>query len=142
MIRYGVLWFFVATLIQLGVGSWFLLSLRSEVMMMFMGGDSVATGLFVVALACALGSLALMLMGYASSHPVAKVVAGVILITITVMCMVLMRDIVRNAYLDRYFDPSRYPVEPQTGVIILFFLLLAVGLGVVGYMVRKVVTAR
>lgn len=88
------------------------------------------------------GSLAWMLLGFVSAKPMSKVVTGIALITPTVICMVLIRDVVRDAYLDRYFDASRFPVETQTGVIILFFFFLIVGLGVLGYMVRKVASAR
>ena len=107
-----------------------------------MGGDSVATMIFIVALACALASLALMLFGLASSNPAWKVIASMALIVVTIVCMVLIRDIVRSTYLDQYFDASKFSVQPQTGVIILFLLLLLVGLGVIGYMVKKVVAPR
>lgn len=141
-IRYGILWFVIATLVQFGVGSWFFLSLPRGVMLLFLGGDGFATGIFIAALVCALGSLAWMLVGYVSPNPISKVVTGIVLTTLTVICMVLMRDVVRDAYLERYYDPSRFPVDPQTGVIILFFVLLSIGLGVIGYMVKKVVSTR
>ena len=139
-IRYGAVWFVVATLLQFAVGSWFLLSLPPEIKHLFMGDDGFATVIFVVALTCALASLALMLVGYHSAEPTSKVVASIVLITI--ICMVFMRDIVRDAYLDRYFDASKFSVEPQTSVIFLFFFLLLIGLGVIGYMLKKVATTR
>jgi hypothetical protein len=141
-IRYGVLWFIIATLLQLVVGSWFFFNLPQGVRTMFMGDDGLATTIFVAALVFALASLALMLGGLASANPRWKIIVGIVLITFTVICMVLMRDIVRSAYLGGYFDVGRFSVEPQTGVIVLFFLLLVGGLGVVGYMIKKVVTAR
>jgi hypothetical protein len=142
VIRYGLLWFIIATLLQLGVGSWFFLSLPQAVRTMFMGGDGVATAILVVALVCAVASIALMLIGFGSSNPVWKVIAGIVLITLTIICMVLIRDLVRSAYLERYFDASRFSVEPQTGVIVLFFLLLLGGLGIIGYMMKKLLVAR
>jgi hypothetical protein len=83
-----------------------------------------------------------MVTGYASPSPSRKVIAGIVLITSTIICMVIMRDLVRGVYLERYFDANKFSVEPQTGVIVLFFLLLVGGLGVVGYMIKKVVAAR
>jgi hypothetical protein len=141
-IRYGVLWFIIATLLQLLVGSWFLLSLPNAVRAMFTGADAFATAVFVVALVCAFASIALMVAGFASSNPGWKLIAGIVLITLTIICMVIMRDLVRGVYLARYFDATKFSVEPQTGVIVLFFLLLLGGLGVIGYMVRKVVAAQ
>jgi hypothetical protein len=141
-IRYGGLWFVAATLLQLGVGSWFFLSLPQTVRMMFMGGDGIATTIFVAALVFALASLALMLAGLASPEPTWKIIVGIVLIMFTVICMVLIRDIARSAYLGRYFDAGRFSLEPQTSVIVLFFLLLVGGLGVIGYMIKKVIAAR
>ncbi len=142
IIRYGVLWFVIPTALQLGVGSWFFLSLPHDVRHLFVGGDGFATGIFLIALGSALLSLALMLVGYASNEPSSKVISGIVLISITIICMVVMRDIVRDAYLGRYFDPNKFSVEPQTVVILLFFLLLLLGLGIIGYMLRKVLAAR
>jgi len=141
-IRYGVLWFVIATFLQLFVGLWFLLSLPEAVRMIFMGGDDLATVVFVVALVCAFASIALMMVALTTSNPSWKLIAGFALITLTIICMVVMRDFVRGVYLERYFDASKFSVEPQTGVIVLFFLLLVGGLGVVGYMMKKVVAAR
>lgn len=141
-IRYGGLWFVTATLLQLGVGSWFFVSLPQAVRATFMGGDGLATTVLVAALACALASLALMLAGMASANPAWKVILGIVLIAFTVICMVVIRDIARSAYLVRYIDASRFSMIPQTNVIVLFFLLLVSGVGVIGYMIKKVVAAR
>jgi hypothetical protein len=141
-VRYGLLWFIIATLVQLGIGTWFFLTLPEAVKAMFMGGDGFATLVFVVALTCAVGSLAFMLIGLVSAKPYWKVLTGIVLISLTVICMVLVRDIVRSAYLQGYFDASRFSIAPQTGVIILFFFLLVGGVGVIGYMLRKVAASR
>jgi hypothetical protein len=141
-VRYGLLWFIIATLVQLGVGTWFFLTLPETVRMMFMGGDGFATLVFSVALTCAIGSLVFMLLGLMSAKPFWKALTGIVLISLTVICMVLVRDIVRSAALQGYFDASRFSVAPQTGVIILFFFLLLAGLGVIGYMLKRVAASR
>jgi hypothetical protein len=141
-VRYGVLWFIAATLVQLVIGSWFFLSLPHAVSVVFMGGDAFATAVFAIALVCAFASLVMMFIGLASSNPAWKLTTGIVLIALTIICMVIIRDFVRSAYLERYFDATRFSVQPQTGVIVLFFLLLVGGLGVIGYMIRKVVAAR
>ncbi|MGA9364798.1 MAG: hypothetical protein WBW16_10550 [Bacteroidota bacterium] len=141
-IRYGVLWFIIATLLQFVVGAWFFLSLPHAVRVVFMGGDGFATAVFALALVCAFASLVMMVIGFASSNPAWKLITGIVLIALTIICMVIIRDFVRGAYLERYFDATKFSVEPQTGVIVLFFLLLVGGLGVIGYMIRKVVAAR
>lgn len=141
-IRYGVLWFVIATLLELVVGSWFFLSLPHAVRAVFLGGDGFATAVFALALVCALASLVMMLIGFASSNPSWKLITGIIFISLTIICMVIVRDFVRSAYLERYFDASKFSVDPQTGVILLFFLLLVGGFGVIGYMIRKVLVSQ
>jgi hypothetical protein len=141
-VRYGLLWFVIATFVQLGVGTWFFLTLPEAVKALFMGGDGFATLVFSIALTCAVGSLAFMIIGLVSAKPYWKVLTGIVLISLTVICMVLVRDILRSASLQGYFDASRFSVAPQTGVIILFFFLLLAGLGVIGYMLRKVAASR
>jgi hypothetical protein len=141
-VRYGILWFVGPTVLQLGVGSWFFLNLPDEVSHLFLGGSGFATGVFLTAMACALLSVVLMLIGYGAKAPSSKVISGVVLIAITLVCMVIMRDLVRDAYLGQYYDPTKFTVEPQTGVIIIFVALLLVGLGIVGYMLKKVVASR
>jgi hypothetical protein len=141
-IRYGVLWFIIATLLQFVVGSWFLLSLPNAVRAIFMGADAFATAVFALALVCSFASLVVMVIGFVSSSPTWKLITGIVLIALTIICMIIIRDSVRSAYLERYFDAGRFSVDPQTGVIVLFLLLLVCGLGVIGYMIRKVVAAR
>jgi hypothetical protein len=64
------------------------------------------------------------------------------MVLVTVALMVVMRDMVRTASLNPYFQLSRLQVSPQTGVIIVFLLTFAGGLATLVWMLRKVAQGR
>ncbi len=136
-IRYGVRWFLYPTLLQIAVGSWFLLSLRRDVGLKFMGGDPVATMYFVIGLSFLIIAIVLMFLALNAERPQWLASAGIGSTTVVLLMMTLMRDFVRDAYLKPYFDASRFSVQPQTAVLVLFIVLLLVSLAVITWMVRK-----
>lgn len=136
-VRYGIKWFLFPTLLQLGVGSWFLLSLRREVMTQFMGGDPTATTYLVVGLSFVVIAVLLMSLALFAEKPKGWALAGIGSTAVVIVMMSLMRDFVRDAYLKPYFRPSEFSVQPQTTVLILFVVLLIIALGLVAWMVRK-----
>ncbi len=44
-----------------------------------------------------------------------------------IVAMSIMRDILRDAYLKPYYDPSKIPVQTQTSVLALFLGLFVCG---------------
>jgi len=50
--------------------------------------------------------------------------------------MVLIRDMVRTAYLKPYFSLSDLKLEPQYSPMILFLVTLIAGIGLIGYMLK------
>jgi hypothetical protein len=140
-VKYGVLWFTIATIIQMAVGIWFLLSLPREVMMLFMGQNMLATILLGLGILLPVISMMLLILAAKSEKPRALAVSGISVLALTLIVMVIMRDIVRDGYLAGKFDLFDRVVDPQWGVIAVFAVILVLGLSVVGYMIRSVVTA-
>ncbi len=132
--REGLAWFSWATLAQVAVGVWFLLSLPQDIMLMFMGGESLHTAIFMLGLAGVALSLTFSFKG--RLWPTVGSLLG------TVVFMVLMRDLVRQAYLDPYFHPSEVSVDPQYLPLYLFIIILIIGLVVVGYMLKLAYEAK
>ncbi|NCC25644.1 MAG: hypothetical protein EOM25_10695 [Deltaproteobacteria bacterium] len=124
----GMKWFSFATVAQLAVGIWFLLALPQDVMLMFMGGNGTATALFMAGLILA---ALLLLFGFQN-----KVWPSLYTFLGTVVVMVLMRDLVRTAYLKGYFNPAELMVKPEYGPMVLFVVILLVGLAAVVYMLK------
>jgi hypothetical protein len=126
--RNGLRWFTAATAFQVLLGFWFLFSLPRAVSSFFLGGDGWGTGLLILALALAAAAL---FAGYkAKLKPAVGFTAG------TILLMVLVRDLARQAYLSPYFHPSSLPVIPQTSPLVFFLVTLVIGLAVVVYMLK------
>jgi len=124
----GLKWFSNATLIQLLVGFWFLLSLPDEVMTRFMGERLPDTLLFMAALT---GVVLSLFFGFNS-----RLVPATLSLFGTVVLMALVRDLVRQAYLDPFFHVSSLRVVPQYSPLAVFLGCLVLGLFVVVWVLR------
>ena len=54
----------------------------------------------------------------------------------TVLLMILVRELARQAYLAPWFHPADLPVAPQWSPMLLFFAVLVAGVAVVVSMLR------
>lgn len=128
-IRIGMQCFSWLTLLQVVVGTWFLLTLSPEVMQRFMGGDTVSTALLALGIVLALATL---VAGFRRN------VLLTLWLTLPLLyVMSFMRDSVRSGYLAPYFDPARVPVTIQWSPLILFFVSLVAGLAVIVWMLSR-----
>lgn len=131
-IERGLRWFVYATLVQIVIGFWFQMSLPREIMLLFMGKSSLHTGLFMVSLILVVGTLFLGI-----KQRVWPTTACAVLL---VALMILMRDLVRTAYLDPHFKLSQLEVLGQYSPLLAFLIALGIGLGLVGYVLWLVRT--
>jgi hypothetical protein len=141
LVRRWSLVFGAATGMQILLGLWFLLSLPHSVALYFLSNGLGAT-VFGSALLFALAAMILILVGGYTSRPAPLVHAGFGLTIITVALMVVMRQMVRTAYLHPYAQPESLAIAPQTGIILLFFVLFVLGLATVGYILRLLARAK
>ena len=128
LIAKGMTYFTYATAIQILIGFWFLLALPKKIMMVFMGGSSYGTILLLLGLV--LGFVALYT-GYKK-----QVIMASIITLVTIIAMIFMRDLVRIAYLEPYFQLSDLVVEPEYSPLIFFLVTFAIGLALIGYMLK------
>lgn len=133
-VRLGMQLFSWLTLLQLLMGTWFLVSLPTDVMHRFMGGESLATLLLVLGLFLAVGSL---ILGFKQKF---MATAGLVLPLVYVMSF--MRDSVRIASLAPYFDSSKTPVNVQWSPLILFLVTLIIGLLLIAWMVSRLMNLK
>jgi hypothetical protein len=117
-----------ATIVQIVVGLWFLLSLKNEIMLQFMGGNPVATAVFLVGFLSGIGAVATSFSG--------KYRPTLIQTGIALLAMVLTRDNLRTMYLQGTFDPASLQLSPQYGVLALFVVILLAGLASVAWMLK------
>ncbi|MGE4291195.1 MAG: hypothetical protein AB7E32_03195 [Desulfovibrio sp.] len=124
----GMKWFFRATLVNLLVGVWFLMSLPQPIMLKFMGASPLATALLLAGLAGALGLV------WAGLRQ--KPLAAAVLTVLTVVFMAITRHNLRAFYLDPWFKSSELPITGEYSTLMLFLFFLAVGLPCVVWMIR------
>jgi len=128
MISSGMKWFSYATLAQIIIGFWFAVALPNHIILLFLGGSRLGTLLFFSGLAGAGAAL------YFGFNKRVWPSAGTVVFTVVVM--VLIRDMVRTAYLEPYFALSDLKVETQYSPMILFLITLMAGIGLIGYMLK------
>ena len=141
LVRRSSIVFAGTTVLQFLIGMWFLMSLPRNVALIFFR-DGVGVSVFGVALLATLAATILLLVGGTAKEPSPMIHAGFGMVLITVALMVVMRDMVRTAYLQPYFQLSRLQVSPQTGIIIVFLLTFVGGLATLVWMLRKVAQGR
>lgn len=127
--KLGIKTFTVLTGFQLASGFIFLLSLPRKIMLLFLGGNSLATLLFLVALVFVISALAAGVKGrlFLSAGLAIPVVYG----------MASIRSLVRAAYLAPDFALDLLEVSPQYSPMFLFFGVLIAGIAAVGWLLRQ-----
>ena len=141
LIAQGSSLFTGTTLLNFGVGFWFLVKLPGPVRLAFVGGNGLATALLGVGMLLPLAAVAHLIMAKAHKSPTRQLAIGISCGLLTVAAMVIMRDVLRNLALAPHFSPNQLPVAPQWSIILLFVFLFLAGLATLYYMLRKVAIA-
>jgi hypothetical protein len=125
--RFGARLFGVATLVQLAVGTWFVSAQPEYIRRVLLRGgpDSMLLALGIIFALMAIPLLRI------------NVALGTIALVIAMADMTIVRHVVRTLALAPYFRPESQPVNPQTGVFLMFAVLLVAGLLTVAWMVAK-----
>lgn len=126
-----------ATMAQFVVGIGFLVSQPPTLRMLFMGGNLLATGLLLAGITGAIA--AVFLMSDALHRENIRVAAFYVpaIIGVVIACMSVMRDILRDAYLEPYFHPDQFAVKTQWSVLPLFLALFVAGVILWGLMLWR-----
>jgi hypothetical protein len=129
LFQYGGKAFMYATMAQFIIGSWFLMSIPRDLRMLFMGDNPLASALFGIGI---LGTVAaIFLMSDALRKQNIRVatygVTGIL--AVVILTMIIMRDILRDAYLEPYFHPHTFAVKTQWAVLPVFLVLFVAGVG-------------
>jgi len=124
----GLNWFGWATLVQALDGIWWLVSLPGPIMTAFMGGDHAATALLMAGITGAGAAVGLAFKGRLMPAAAAAV--------FTIAVMTVMRGVLRQLYLQPYFDPAGLPVTPEPSTVAMFLGFFALSLAVVVWAAR------
>jgi hypothetical protein len=133
-IAVGMNWFTGATMINFGIGFWYLGSLPESVRYVTGG----ASGFFLFFLVLGVVAIIFSLI-YGMQH---RVRPAVYCLMGALFCMVLVREFVRRLILAPWFKTADLEVVPQYSPLIAFLIVFAGGLGLVYYMIRLVLSDR
>lgn len=134
--RYGRNWFAGATVLQLLVGLWFLLSLPATVRSAFLGGNVVYTihlfgGVF-------LALVAVLLLAARPESP--RFLAGSSgLLALTILAMILVRQWVRDLQIGGLAGIEQAEVKTQWSALPVFLILFVAALVAIGWMIHRLV---
>jgi len=115
MYRLGKGGFFVATLLNIAVGLWFLYSHEAKIFNLLMGNNLVGTALLWISLL-----LAVIVVIFINKIP------DTILMTIALVIvafMTIVRRVVEDGYFAKYIDVYALKVEPYWGIFAIFAIL-------------------
>lgn len=126
-IGYGCRWFGYATLVNLAIGLWFLLALPTGIL-------TLATGLGRLFLLILAGGVVLALVAVRLSFSL-RVMPALVCALGTLALMIGARSLLRSLMLAPWFTLDQLAVVPAYGPMVLFFLFLAGGLGLIGWLV-------
>jgi len=116
------------TMANIVVGFAYMMTLPRDVMMRLMGQGMLETALWLIGMGLAIWAIPLLKRG--STEPEsAALPLGTILMTVTVVSMIILRDIIRSDYLKPYYNLGMPQVSLQWGPIALFFVTFVIGLG-------------
>lgn len=126
----GCKWFTYSTVINFGIGFWFLGSLPAGIII-----TSVPSGLafyLLIILAAAATFIAAISAMTGRIYRAAGWTAGVILL------MVMAREILRSSYLRDYINLAELKVNPEYGPLMIFLVVLVLGIWLVWWMLKRV----
>lgn len=118
------------TLIQLGVGTWFWLTMPEHVWKTFMGGSMFATIVMGISW---IGALMILHSSFTGRLKLSIFLGG-----IQILLMVLVRDLARAAYLDQVFSPAQLENVKELSPLIVFLLVFVIGLVAIYYMITLI----
>ncbi|MBN2423516.1 MAG: hypothetical protein JXR46_07680 [Calditrichaceae bacterium] len=132
-VKSGLKIFGYATLVQIGIGLWYLLTIPRDFMLQFMGGNIFYTIIFLIGFLTPIGAVFTAFKN--------KFRPTLIMFFVTIVCMGFIRYFLKIMYLDDHFSPDGLTIQPQYGVMALFFIIFIAGLFSIAYMVKIALSA-
>ena len=119
--------FMYATMAEFVVGIWFLLALPQRMSNLFMGGSPLATLLLAIGVVGAIGAMILMSRTLRSQNIRLAGYSVVGVMGVVILSMVVIRELLRVAYLEPYLRPEQFVVKTQWSVFTLFLVIFVAG---------------
>jgi hypothetical protein len=115
------------TMANIIIGFVLMMTFPREIMLRLMGQGFLGTALWLIGMGLAIWALPIFKRAVTEPQS-AALPLGTLLMTISVLCMVMLRDVVRSDYLKPYFTLDLPQVQTQWGPIVMFLISFVVGL--------------
>ena len=109
------------------VGAWFLIALPRKMILLLMGGNLLATLLLAIGIVGAIAAIILMSRALRTGNIRLAGYWVLGIMSVVILSMVVIREILRIAYLQPYFHPEQFAVKTQWSVFPLFLVLFVAG---------------
>ncbi|MCS7214777.1 MAG: hypothetical protein RMI30_01115 [Thermodesulfovibrio sp.] len=127
-LKEGLKIFAYATIIQIAVGFWFLLSLPQSIMIKYMGRDLVATVIFLA------GVITAFIMVFTAFKGSLK--GSIVFLLLTMVFMIINRYHLRIFHLGENFNLSHLKLLPQWDLFVIFTIIFLLGVTIILYMLK------
>ena len=129
-IKSGLKIFGIFTVVEFLLGFWFWLSLPKDIWMLFMGQNIAYTIIMIIS-----WILSLLIMHSAFTG---RLLTSTIFGLLVMALMVIIRDLVRHAYLGDVFHPKDLIIAKQASPLLAFLLVFVIGLLSLYYMIKLI----
>jgi len=136
LLTQGSQWFVAPTVLNYVVGMWFLMALPKNVLLDLFTGNLLGAALIGLGLLLPLAAIMHIVLAAKTEKTLLHARLGVAATLLTLVVMVGLRQLVRNAYVSPFVHLSELSVSSQWSVIALFLILFVAGLATVYAMLR------
>ena len=137
LISHGGGWFNAATMVQFGIGIWFLLALRPDQLGLFLGDDLTATIALPLGVVLVIGAIFAAARARRAADPRRPAWSAVTHAAFAIAAMVVARATLRKADLSPWIKPAEFSVDTQWGPMVIFLGLFVLGIVVWIWMLRR-----
>jgi len=132
----GSQWFVAPTVLNYVVGMWFLMSLPRNVLLDLFTHGVLAASMVGLGLLLPLAAIMHIVLAAKTEKTLVHARLGIGATLLTLVVMVVIRQLVRNSYVGPFVHLRELPVSSQWSVIALFLVLFVAGLAAVYAMLR------
>lgn len=132
--EFGYRLFAIPTMVNILIGFVFMMTLPRNIMMRLMGQSMPETMLWVIGMGLAIWAIPVLKRSISAPQS-AALPMGTALMALTVASMVILRDIIRSAYIGDFFTLNMPKVDVLWSAIVMFLIAFVIGLIVFRWLV-------
>lgn len=142
MMQRGWQWFVVPTVLNYLIGMWFLMALPRPVLLNLFAGSALGASLIGLGMLLPLAAVAHVILATRPGKTQLHSRLAIATTLLTLVVMVALRQLARNAYVAPFVRLETLPAKPQWSIIAFFVVLFIAGLATLYIMLSKLWTGQ